>query len=97
MMDHGPPAPVEQDNAIGPKTRLGVILFIVYGLFYAGFVVINTLSPATMGQEILWGLNLAVVYGFGLIIVAIILGLIYNYTCTRIERNLNHTPEERAP
>lgn len=89
-MEHGPPAPVEQDNAIGPKTRLGVALFIVYGLFYAGFVVINTLSPATMGSEIVLGLNLAVIYGFGLIIVAIILGLIYNAICTRIERRLNN-------
>lgn len=92
-MTHGPPAPVEQDNAIAPKTRLGVALFIVYGLFYAGFVVINTLSPATMGREILLGLNLAVVYGFGLIIVAIILGLIYNAICTRIEQKLNRPSE----
>ncbi|MBN1963994.1 MAG: DUF485 domain-containing protein [Anaerolineae bacterium] len=90
-MEHGPPAPVEQDNAIAPKTRLGVALFIVYGLLYAGFVVINTLSPPTMGSEIVMGLNLAVVYGFGLIIVAIILGLIYNYVCTRIEHRLNDT------
>ena len=52
-------------------------------------MVINTLSPATMGREILLGLNLAVVYGFGLIIVAIILGLIYNAICTRIEHKLN--------
>lgn len=94
-MDHGPPAPVEQDNAITPKTRLGVALFIVYGLFYAGFVVINTLSPVTMGNEILLGLNLAVVYGFGLIIVAILLGLIYNSICNRIENNLNGSHKER--
>lgn len=96
-MDHGPPAPAEQDNAITPKTRLGVALFIVYGLIYAGFVVINTLSPETMGIEILLGLNLAVVYGFGLIIVAILLGLIYNTICTRIENNLNGSSQERKP
>ena len=40
------------------------------------------------GTEIVAGLNLAVVYGFGLIVLAMILALIYNWLCTRKEKEL---------
>ncbi|MCP5052685.1 MAG: DUF485 domain-containing protein [bacterium] len=69
------------------KTKLGLILFGIYALIYTGFIVINTLSPQTMGVRIFAGLNLAVVYGFGLIILAIVMGVIYNHICTKHERN----------
>jgi uncharacterized membrane protein (DUF485 family) len=42
-----------------------------------------------METEIFFGLNLAIVYGFGLILFAIILGIIYNYFCTKKEDELN--------
>jgi uncharacterized membrane protein (DUF485 family) len=42
-----------------------------------------------MGIIVMAGLNLACVYGFGLIILAIIMGLIYNYMCTQKEYELN--------
>jgi hypothetical protein len=42
-----------------------------------------------MGQIVFAGLNLAVVYGFGLIFLAIIMGLIYNVICTRAEDRMN--------
>lgn len=91
-MDHGPAADPGQDNATDVKARIGFVLFIVYGLVYAGFVVINTISPKTMGETIFLDLNLAVIYGFGLIILAIVMGLIYNAICSRYEKQLN-TPE----
>ena len=94
-MQHGPAAELDQDNASDAKARLGLILFIVYSIVYAGFVVINTVSPKTMGETVFLGLNLAVVYGFGLIILAIVMGLIYNAMCTRLEKTLN-TDEEAA-
>ena len=43
----------------------------------------------SMEKELFGGLNLAIVYGFGLIIFAIVLGLIYNYVCTKKEVELN--------
>ncbi len=85
-MSHGPPVQLGEDHAAGFKARLGLILFLVYGLVYAGFIVINTFSPQTMGETVVWGLNLAVVYGMGLIVFAVVLGLIYNAVCTRAER-----------
>jgi uncharacterized membrane protein (DUF485 family) len=88
-MDHGPAVELGQDNASDVKARIGFILFIIYGLVYAGFVVINTVSPKTMSERIIFGLNLAVVYGFGLIALAIIMGLIYNAYCTDCEDRMN--------
>ncbi len=91
---HGPAAKLEKDNASAKKTSLGIKLFIVYALIYAGFVFINTLSPSTMGIKVFAGLNLAVVYGFGLIILAIVMGIIYNRMCTGYEDTMNKKEEK---
>jgi uncharacterized membrane protein (DUF485 family) len=79
----------ETDNAAAKKAKLGVILFIVYTLIYAGFVAIGLTKPELMGMETLGGQNLAIVYGFGLIALAIVMGFIYNYFCTKMENKLN--------
>ncbi|MBI5960460.1 MAG: DUF485 domain-containing protein [Chloroflexi bacterium] len=92
-MHHGPAVKLESDNAADPKAKLGLVLFFVYSLVYVGFIIINTLSPKTMGESIVLGLNLAVVYGFGLILLAIVMGLIYNIMCNRIEKKLNIAQE----
>ncbi len=88
-MNHGPAAKLEVDHATGKKTRLGVILFIVYSLIYAGFVAIGVLNYELMGKELMGGLNLAVIYGFGLIVFAIVLGLIYHLACSNFENKMN--------
>ena len=82
-----------QEDCSMAKTRLGIRLFIFYTLVYAGFVVINTIWPKTMGLEVLWGLNLAVVYGFGLILFAIILGLIFHSMCNKLEESVPQSGE----
>lgn len=88
-MGHGPATQWGEDRASEYKARLGIYLFIFYVLVYAGFIVINVMSPKTMGVIVLGGLNLACVYGFGLIILAIIMGVIYNHMCTKKEDELN--------
>ena len=88
-MDHGPTSEWGEDRASEYKARLGIYLFIVYCIVYAGFVVINTVSPKVMGVIVFAGLNLAAVYGFGLILLAIIMGLIYNAMCTAAEDRMN--------
>ena len=61
-----------------PKAdRLGLWLFAFYTSLYLGFVLINAFAPTTMEINVVLGLNLAIVYGFGLIIAAVILALIY--------------------
>jgi len=77
------------DFAESYKTILGVKMFFFYSIFYVGFIAINVISPAMMGKKVLFGLNLAVVYGFGLIISALILAVIYNNACASKERDLN--------
>lgn len=94
-MKHGPAAKLEVDHASEKKSKLGIQLFVLYSIVYAGFVILGVVDNALMGKIIFAGLNLAVVYGFGLIIFAIILGLIYNHICTAYEDELNK-PKKRA-
>lgn len=88
-MLHEPASSTGKDLAASYKSRLGIIMFVVYTLFYAGFVAINLIDPLAMGIIVLWGLNLAVVYGFALIIVALILALVYDRLCHLKEVELN--------
>lgn len=90
---HEPASQSGPDPASGYKTRLGVRLFLFYCLVYAGFVVINLVEPRVMEKTILWGLNLAVVYGMGLIIFAIVLAILYDMACRRQEHALAHKPK----
>lgn len=87
-MLHEPAAPAGKDYAVAYKTRLGVWMFICYSIFYAGFVAINLYAPQLMEKIILAGLNLATVYGFALIIVALIQAMVYNALCGKQERLL---------
>ena len=87
-MLHEPASPVGKDPAFAYKRRLGVIMFIVYGIIYAGFVVINLLQPQHMGDILFAGLDIAVVYGFGLIVLALVLAHFYNRACGRKEAEL---------
>lgn len=89
FMLHGPAVELGKDNSIPKKTRLGVALFFVYMIVYFGFVIIGAFFPKAMGNIVIWGLNLATFYGMGLILLAAVMGLIYNYFCTRYENLLN--------
>jgi uncharacterized membrane protein (DUF485 family) len=90
-MLHEPASKVGHDNAASRKAKLGVKMFIAYTLVYAGFVLIGLTRPEWMGLELIGGQNIAIIYGFGLIILAIIMGFIYNFFCTRLENKLNTT------
>lgn len=93
-MLHEPAAQSGHDPASDFKKRIGIRMFIAYATIYAGFVVINALIPTLMGRRIVFGLNLAVTYGFGLIVLAIIAGVIYNWICTNKERELAALEDE---
>jgi uncharacterized membrane protein (DUF485 family) len=89
-MLHEPAAQSGKDPASPYKTRIGTWMFILYALIYAGFVAINIGRPVLMEREIFGGLNLAVVYGFFLIVFALVLALIYNALCSAKERELEN-------
>jgi antibiotic biosynthesis monooxygenase (ABM) superfamily enzyme len=84
-MLHKPATPAGKDPAGPYKMRLGIWMFISYSIFYASFVAINLLNPLAMASIVLAGLNLATVYGFALIIVALIEALVYDWLCRRKE------------
>ena len=88
-MDHGPAVELGVDHAVKKKTKLGVILFFIYFIVYAGFVAIGVADYKLMGKIVFGSQNLAVVYGFGLIIFAILLGIFYNWKCTNYENLMN--------
>ena len=88
-MDHGPAVELGVDHAAKRKTRLGIWMFILYTLVYAAFVAIGVANYEAMSIKVIGDLNLAVTYGFGLIALAIIMGLIYNWRCTKIENEMN--------
>lgn len=75
----------KDDPSSAYKTKLGVIMFIIYALIYGGFILINVVFPSWMRIDI-GSLNVADIYGYGLIILAVILAFIYNHLCTLAER-----------
>ena len=95
-MLHEPAAKTGKDPAASFKTRVGVWMFLVYAAFYAAFVGVNLYDPLLMEKTIMFGLNLATVYGFALIIVALIQALIYDLMCRRREFLLADKAEEGA-
>ncbi|HAL92770.1 MAG TPA: hypothetical protein DCM68_07080 [Verrucomicrobia bacterium] len=88
-MFHEPSVSAGKDPAQNYKMRLGVWMVLSYSLFYAGFVAINLLRPMLMEKTICGGLNLATVYGFALIGVALVQALVYNALCNARERKLD--------
>jgi len=88
-MLHEPAAKTGKDPAFAYKRRLGVIMFIVYGAIYAGFVAVNLISPAFTETILFAGLNLDVVYGIGLIVLALVLALVYNRACGQREKAMS--------
>jgi uncharacterized membrane protein (DUF485 family) len=75
-MNDPPPSSARQFNS-----RLGLILFVIYLAFYLGFVLINAFAADVMETIVLAGLNLAIVYGFALIVIALLLAGIYGVMC----------------
>ncbi len=67
------------------SARIGLVLFGVYLLLYGGFVLLNAFSPETMEATFMAGVNLAILYGFALIVTAFLLALLYGVLCGRTE------------
>lgn len=63
------------------NARLGLWLFAAYLILYLGFVLLSAFAAQTMERPVIAGLNLAIVYGFGLIIGALVMALVYGMLC----------------
>lgn len=82
-LDHGAAHSKEVEDPLiaARNARYGMVLFTLYFAFYAAFVGLNAARPDIMDITPAWGLNLSVIYGFALIIVAMLLALIYCWLC----------------
>lgn len=93
-MLHEPAAQSGPDPASDYKQRLGIIMFFIYAIIYGGFIAINVVNAELMELPIVLGLNLAMVYGFILIVTALVMALVYNHLCTKRERALKTSKEQ---
>lgn len=77
MHDHENVREDEHPEIVAHNTRLGLILFAIYCLLYGGFMGLSTFAPDVMRWQPFGGVNLAILYGFGLIAAAMILAAVY--------------------
>lgn len=73
--------PEESAERSARNARYGMILFVVYLAVYGTFVTINAFQPAWMDVLVFGGVNLAVVYGLGLIVAALVMAVLYGWLC----------------
>jgi hypothetical protein len=77
-----PASPTETRNS-----RLGLFLFTIYFAIYAAYVILNSFYPDVIEQVAWTGLNVAVIYGLGLILGAFLFALLYALLCKSPPRN----------
>jgi uncharacterized membrane protein (DUF485 family) len=73
----------EHPELVSRNTRTGLWLFLVYLLLYAGFMGLSTFKPELMKARPFGGVDLAILYGFGLIVAALVLAFAYLALCRR--------------
>jgi uncharacterized membrane protein (DUF485 family) len=71
----------DRPEIITRNARYGLILFLAYLAVYGGFVALSAFSPELMAAPALAGVNVAVVYGFVLIGLALVLAVVYMALC----------------
>ena len=94
------PAPDPTDDRRHPSAdaweynaRVGLVLFFVYLALYGGFIWLSAFNREVMARPALFGVNLAIAYGFGLIVAAFALALVYMALC-RPEPDARPEPTE---
>lgn len=91
-VSHHHPSTRESEPASAYNTRLGLLLFALYLIFYGGFVLLNAFAPSLAETDLVAGVNLAVSYGLALIVAALGLAVLYLWLCRAPD-----APKERQP
>jgi len=68
----------DKDSSERRKSNIGILMTVLYALVYGGFVFLSVFYPSIMSVRTFFGMNLAITYGLGLIVIAIIFAMIYN-------------------
>jgi uncharacterized membrane protein (DUF485 family) len=74
------PREIESATDTARNARIGLALFAIYLAFYAAFVILTAFAAEWMQTEIA-GVNVAIYSGFGLIVGAFLLALVYLWLC----------------
>ena len=86
-MSHGPATEWKENKVLEKKkSRLGITLFFIYTILYVTFIFINVTNNELMSVS-LGSFNVAIVYGFTLIVSAFIFAWFYNMYCTKLEKS----------
>ncbi len=89
MNSTSPPSKPSADDhpeVSAANARSGLVLFFIYLAFYAGFMGLATFAPQAMATPVLGGVNLAITYGMGLILGALVIAALYMWACSRNAR-----------
>ena len=81
-----PPSHDDHPELVLANATLGLKLFAVYLVLYLGFVLGSAFAPEFMASTPFLGLNVAVIYGIGLIKAAFLLAVVYVLLCGRVSR-----------
>jgi uncharacterized membrane protein (DUF485 family) len=77
-MESKRPTKTDAVAAAAHNARWGLVLFFIYVVLYSGFVALAAFFPERMAEPTPIGsVNLAVVYGIGLIVAALALAAVY--------------------
>lgn len=74
-------ATAEETQGAERRARWGLVLFALYFALYAGFMGLSAFAPQLMRSTPVGSVTLAVSYGFGLIVAALFLALVYGWVC----------------
>lgn len=82
-LHHGPNSTdeIESTETIGRNVRYGLVLFAIYLVLYGAFVITNAFAPELMERTPIAGVNVAILSGFALIVIAFVLALVYGFLC----------------
>ena len=82
-LDHGPAHADEthDEQTSVRNARMGMKLFLIYLAAYLGYVLLTAFRPETMKSAPVGGINLAVLYGLGLIVGAGLVAVVYGRLC----------------
>jgi uncharacterized membrane protein (DUF485 family) len=75
------PSHSNSDLPSASHTRLGHVLFLLYLVCYMAFVLANAFAVDWIERTLVLGVNVAVVGGLGLIVLALLLAVIYDWCC----------------
>jgi uncharacterized membrane protein (DUF485 family) len=86
----------DHPHVVTRNARYGLILFGIYVILYLGFMYCSAFKPEWMASLSMAGVNGAVWYGFGLIVAALLLALIYMVLCRSTANDPNQPAGYRS-